>query len=128
MSLTTRSPSSSRMSPSTTFAPSLTNARASASPCPRAAPEMSATLPSSRAMRCLPELRRPMDRVRVELGDHVLGHQANGFVRRLPRHVDRHAKHELVTAHAFVPADLVKHLVRISAQQVPLVDAGVDVL
>ena len=40
-------PSSSRMSPKTTLAPSRANVSASAAPCPRAPPLISATFPSS---------------------------------------------------------------------------------
>src|SRR5918996_6025030 len=40
-------PSASRMSPKTTFAPSRANVSASAAPCPRAPPLISATLPSN---------------------------------------------------------------------------------
>src|SRR5438132_4790331 len=40
-------PSASLTSPKTTFAPSRTNVSASAAPCPRAPPLISATLPSS---------------------------------------------------------------------------------
>ena len=47
MAASTFLPSSSRMSPKTTRAPSLTKVSASAAPCPRAPPLISATLPSS---------------------------------------------------------------------------------
>src|SRR5579859_8007130 len=47
MSAATARPASSRTSPSTILAPSRANRRASASPCPRAAPVTIATLPSS---------------------------------------------------------------------------------
>src|SRR5215510_7342376 len=45
------------MSPNTTRAPSLTNVSASAAPCPRAPPLMSATLPSSFPMTISPSAR-----------------------------------------------------------------------
>src|ERR687892_1678465 len=47
MMASTFCPSASRMSPKTTVAPSRTNVSASAAPCPRAPPLISATLPSS---------------------------------------------------------------------------------
>ena len=50
MDASTFLPSSSRMSPKTTFAPSLTNVSASAAPWPRAPPLINATLPSSLAI------------------------------------------------------------------------------
>src|SRR5215510_4880501 len=45
------------MSPNTTRAPSLTNVSASAAPCPRAPPLISATLPSSFPMTISPSAR-----------------------------------------------------------------------
>src|SRR5688572_8494787 len=51
-------PSSSSTSVSTTRAPSATKSRASASPCPRAPPVISATLPSSRPIDGTLRLRR----------------------------------------------------------------------
>src|SRR5215469_15270201 len=54
---------SSSTSPTTTLAPSLANSRASAAPCPRAPPEMRATLPLSlsilKFLRLLPGALRP---------------------------------------------------------------------
>src|SRR5262245_31004382 len=50
-------PSASRMSPNTTRAPSRANVRASAAPCPRAPPLISATFPSSFPMRWRPPCR-----------------------------------------------------------------------
>src|SRR5207247_9519256 len=47
ISASTLRPSTSRMSPSTTFARSFANSRASTAPMPRAAPLINATLPSS---------------------------------------------------------------------------------
>src|SRR6266545_2729165 len=47
MAASTFLPSASRMSPNTTFAPSRANVSASAAPCPRAPPLISATFPSS---------------------------------------------------------------------------------
>src|SRR5713226_1050296 len=47
MEASTFLPSASRMSPKTTFAPSRANVSASAAPCPRAPPLISATFPSS---------------------------------------------------------------------------------
>src|SRR6266545_7335789 len=47
ISASTRCPSSSRMSPKTTLAPSRTKSLASVAPCPRAPPLISATLPLS---------------------------------------------------------------------------------
>src|SRR3989442_5042194 len=47
MAASTFWPSASRMSPKTTLAPSLANVSASAAPCPRAPPLISATFPSS---------------------------------------------------------------------------------
>src|SRR5262252_4992227 len=50
ISASTRRPSSSRTSPKTTWAPSRANSFASAAPCPRAPPLISATFPSSLPM------------------------------------------------------------------------------
>src|SRR5215470_3434342 len=60
MATSTFCPSTSRTSPKTTFAPSLANVSASAAPCPRAPPLISATLPSSLPMAVLPvDVPRP---------------------------------------------------------------------
>src|SRR6266545_310651 len=63
MEASTFLPSASRMSPKTTFAPSRANVSASAAPCPRAPPLISATFPSSFPMARdhTPELRLPGD-------------------------------------------------------------------
>src|SRR6266540_1367166 len=68
MEASTFLPSASRMSPKTTRAPSRANVSASAAPCPRAPPLISATLPSSFPMETSPSA--PGRRMR---GDPVLG-------------------------------------------------------
>src|SRR5688572_15802247 len=50
MAVSTSWPSASRMSPKTTLAPSRAKVSASAAPCPRAPPLISATFPSSLPM------------------------------------------------------------------------------
>src|SRR6266850_1491654 len=72
MAVSTFLPSASRMSPKTTFAPSLANVSASAAPCPRAPPLMSATFPSSLPIS-VSLFGRPSARGRGVCGDPVLG-------------------------------------------------------
>src|SRR5690242_12335734 len=65
----------------------------------------------------LTEPGRPMHRIGVDLGNHMLPNEPNGPQRLLLRHPHRQPEAELIGPRLLPPLALPQHLVRVPADQ-----------